>query len=59
MSCYCKCSLTLPHDAVGWSEVCVVVFPDHKHFLKAFLDMTLINNAKEWYIIVAAQAWLI
>ena len=22
MSCYCKFSLTLPHDAVGWSEVC-------------------------------------
>ena len=22
MSCYCKCSVTLPHDAVGWSAVC-------------------------------------
>ena len=23
MSCYCKCSVTLPHGAVGWSAVCV------------------------------------
>ena len=22
MSCYCKCSVTLPHSAVGWSAVC-------------------------------------
>ena len=22
MSCYCKCSVTLPHDALGWSAVC-------------------------------------
>ena len=22
MSCYCKCSLTLPHGAVGWCAVC-------------------------------------
>ena len=22
MSCYCKCSMTLPHGAVGWSAVC-------------------------------------
>ena len=22
MSCYCKCSVTLPHGAVGWSTVC-------------------------------------
>ena len=21
MSCYCKCSASLPHDAVGWSAV--------------------------------------
>ena len=20
--CYCKCSLTIPHGAVGWSAVC-------------------------------------
>ena len=22
MSCYCECSVTLPHGAVGWSAVC-------------------------------------
>ena len=22
MSCYCKCSVALPHGAVGWSAVC-------------------------------------
>ena len=22
MSCYCKCSVALPHGAVGWSVVC-------------------------------------
>ena len=22
MSCYCKCPVALPHDAVGWSAVC-------------------------------------
>ena len=22
MSCYCKCSVTLPHCVVGWSTVC-------------------------------------
>ena len=22
MSCYCKCSVILPHCAVGWSVVC-------------------------------------
>ena len=30
MSCYCKCSVTIPHGAVGWSVI--VVFPDHTHF---------------------------
>ena len=22
MSCYCKCFVTLPHHAMGWSAVC-------------------------------------
>ena len=22
MSCYCKCSVNLPHGTVGWSAVC-------------------------------------
>ena len=28
MFCYCKCSVALPHGAMGWSAVCDVVFPD-------------------------------
>ena len=35
MSCYSKCFVTLPHGAMGWFAMCViVVFPDHTHFLK-------------------------
>ena len=22
MSCFCKCSVTFPHDAMGWSAAC-------------------------------------
>ena len=34
MSCYCKCSVTLPQGAAGWFAVCmIVVFPDHTHLL--------------------------
>ena len=33
MSCYCICSVTLPHGAVGWSAVVIVFFPDHTHLL--------------------------
>ena len=33
MSCYCKCSVTLPHGAVGWSLVCDCGIPDHTHLL--------------------------
>ena len=34
MNCYYKCSVALPHGAVGWSAVFViVVFPDHTLFL--------------------------
>ena len=32
MYCYYKCSVELPHGAMGWSAVCwsaVCVFPDH------------------------------
>ena len=32
MSCYHKCTVALPHGAMGWSAVCDVVFPDHTHF---------------------------
>ena len=33
MSYYCKCSVTLPHGAVGWSALGECVFPDHTHLL--------------------------
>ena len=30
MYCYCKCSVTLLHGAMGWSAVrVIVVFPDN------------------------------
>ena len=31
MSCYCKCPVPLPHDAVGWSAVCDCGIADHTH----------------------------
>ena len=33
MSCYCICSVALPHGAVGWSAMCHVVFADRTDFL--------------------------
>ena len=33
MYCDCKCSVALPHGAVGWSALCDVVFSDHTHLL--------------------------
>ena len=30
---YYKCSVALPHGAVGWSQNVIVVFPDHAHLL--------------------------
>ena len=29
----CKCSVALPHGAMGWSTCVIVVFPDHTHLL--------------------------
>ena len=40
--CYYKCSLALPHGAVGWSAVCDCVFPDHTHFV--FKEYHLLNH---------------
>ena len=31
MSCDCLCSVTLPHGAVDWSEVCDYGIPDLAH----------------------------
>ena len=36
MSCDYKCSVALPHDAVGWSAVVSVVFPGYTHLLFAY-----------------------
>ena len=33
MYSYYKCSVALPHGAVGWSAVYDVVFSDHTHLL--------------------------
>ena len=33
MSCHCYCSLTLPHDVMGWSAVWIVVFPGQAYLL--------------------------
>ena len=39
MYCYCKCSVALPHGAVGWSALCeIVVIPDLTHLLFDFGD---------------------
>ena len=37
MSCFCKCSVTLPHSAVG----VIVVFPDHTHLLFIMRNMNI------------------
>ena len=34
---YYKCSVALPHGAVGWSAVCDGVFPDHTYLLFVLL----------------------
>ena len=33
MSCDCHYSVNLPHDAMGWSAVCVCVIDDQTHLL--------------------------
>ena len=39
MYCYYKCSVALPHSAMGL-QCAIVVFPDHTHFLKAKVKVT-------------------
>ena len=31
MYCYSKCSMALPHGAMGGMQCMIVVFPDHTH----------------------------
>ena len=47
MSCDCKCSVALPHDAMGLSAVVSVVFPVYTHLLFAYL---VSNYYKECFI---------
>ena len=44
MSCDCKCSIALPHDAVGLSAVVIVIFPVYTHFLFAYLVSSYYNE---------------
>ena len=44
MSCDCKRSLALPHDAVGLSAVVSVVFPVYTHLLFAYLVSNYYNE---------------
>ena len=44
MSCDCKCSAALPHDAVGLSAVVSVVFPVYTHLLFAYLVSSYYNE---------------
>ena len=44
MSCDCKCSVALPHDAVGLSAVVSVFFPVYTHFLFAYLVSSYFMN---------------
>ena len=44
MSCDCKCSVALPHDAEGLSAVVSVVFPVYTHLLFAYLVSSCYNE---------------
>ena len=44
MSCDCKCSVALPHDAEGLSAVVSVVFPVYTHVLFAYLVSSCYNE---------------
>ena len=44
VSCDCKCSVPLPHDAVGRSTVVIVFFPVYTHLLFAYLVSSYCNE---------------
>ena len=44
MSCDCKCSVALLHDAVGLSAVVSDVFPVYTHLLFAYLVSSYFNE---------------
>ena len=40
MSCGCSCYVSLPHGAMGWSAVCVIMaFLGHTHFLVPWIGL--------------------
>ena len=47
MSCGCKCSVALPHDAVDLSAVVSEVFPVYTHLIFAYL---VFGFCYEWFI---------
>ena len=47
MSCGCKCSVALPHDAMDLSAVVSVVFPVYTHLIFAYIVFSFYN---EWFI---------
>ena len=59
VSCYCKCSMTLPHCAVGGLWCVSVVFPDHTCLLfKSYLHdgwtrILIIVQTRGWYHIIS------
>ena len=44
MYCYYKCSVALPHGAVGWGAVCDCNIPDHTHFLSPLFKLCVLWN---------------
>ena len=48
MSCYCKCSVTLPHGTVGWSGCVIVVFPDYTHLLFEHAKIFILDHVKSF-----------
>ena len=44
MSCGCKCSVALPHDAVDLSAVVSMVFPVYTHLIFAYLVFGFYNE---------------
>ena len=44
MSCDCKCSVALPHDAVDCSAVVILVFLVYSHLLLAYLVSSYYNE---------------
>ena len=55
MYCYFKCSVVLPHGAVGWSECVIVVFPDLTHLL---FDILTVKTIHSWPPFESLDSWV-